>query len=150
LGDAKTSPWLKDPRVGVIVHLEEFRSGGSFLIRKSVLDARIAAGQPIGRSDGLFIVPRSAMDKMLSRANGDIRVVEKGLGIPEGVWSEPMVRVDVHNPLLHDVRMPSGVERGANEYFRWGGYTKGFVPEAVINPIKVGEYSVSPLEWKKR
>jgi hypothetical protein len=33
------------------------------------------------------------------------QAVEKGLGIPEALWSEPMVRVDVHNPLLHDVRI---------------------------------------------
>ena len=39
------------------------------------------------------------------------------------------------NPLLHDARLPSGLNSGANSQFQWGGYTSGGMPEIITNPI---------------
>ena len=63
---------------------------------------------------------------------------------------EKFVRIDVFNPLLHDTRLPSGFEGGANEMFRWGGYTKGGMPEAVNNSLRrdSSEYSINKIEVK--
>lgn len=75
------------------------------------------------------------MDKILFEADGNLAVVKQKLGIPERYWNEEILRVDVHNPLMHNARFPSGFERGANEQFRWGGYTSGGQPEVVVDQI---------------
>ncbi|WP_024461597.1 hypothetical protein [Marinimicrobium sp. LS-A18] len=75
------------------------------------------------------------MDKILSDANGDLTLVKQKLGIPEKYWNEEIIRIDIHNPLLHNARLPSGLERGANEQFKWGGYTSGGLPEIVIDQV---------------
>lgn len=62
-------------------------------------------------------------------------VVKGKLGIPQNQWNEPLVRVDVMNPLLHKARLPSGLNSGANSQFQWGGYTSGGMPELITNPI---------------
>jgi len=140
LGDAKSSPWLSDGRIGVRTHIEEFRDGGSFLMRASVYERYIKSGKALGRQDGLFITTKSALDELLTKANGDVNIIKKGLGIPLDQWNEPLVRVDVLNPLLHDARFPSGFESGANPLFKWGGYTKGGIPEVSINPVGPRDY----------
>jgi hypothetical protein len=150
LGDAKTSPWLNDGRVGVRTHIEEFRAGGSFLIRKKTFERLIKAGDPIGREDGLFITTRASMDKLFEKSGKSLELIKKGMGIPENQWNEPLIRIDVTNPLLHDARMASGIEQGANELFMWGGYTKGGMPEIAIDSVKTGEYIVvEEIPYKK-
>jgi hypothetical protein len=57
------------------------------------------------------------------------------LGIPADDWNEPIHRVDITPDAQQGLRMPSGFEVGANKKFRWGGYTSGGVPEAVIDPV---------------
>ena len=128
--------------------MEEFRSGGSFLIRKSVYERYVSNGKPLGRPDGLFITTRVAMDKMLAKANGDLLAVKKSLGIPADQWNEPLVRVDVFNPLQHNARFPSGFEEGANPLFKWGGYTKGEMPEIAVDPIHVKDFVGMELPLK--
>jgi hypothetical protein len=36
--------------------------------------------------------------------------------------------------------MPSGFEKGANENFRWGGYTSGGRREISIDPVLPNDY----------
>lgn len=89
------------------------------------------------RSDGLFAVPRDVMDSILAEAGGHLAVVKQRLGIPASAWpgSRRMMRIDVDNPLLYATRLPTGLEKGANELFRWGGYTSGGTREAVLNQV---------------
>ena len=55
-------------------------------------------------------------------------------------------RIDIDNPLLHNARLPSGLERKADlELFRWGGYTSGGMPEVIIDQVPKGQFSVTPL-----
>lgn len=42
--------------------------------------------------------------------------------------------------------MPSGNERGANNYWLPGGYSSGGIPEAVIDQIQPGTYTVDPIK----
>ena len=148
LGDSKTSPWLADKRVGIRIHLEEFREGGSFLVPKSVFEKRIVGASKIGRSEGLFITSKSAMDKLLKHAKGSREYVKTKLGIPKEYWNEPLVRIDIKNPLLYNARFPSGFEAGANILFKWGGYTSGGLPEIIIDQISKGSFSYKILRLK--
>jgi len=142
LGDVSTSPWLADKRIGVVTHLEQFREGGSYLVPKSSFEKRILGVEKIGRPDGQFITNKSAMDKLLDAAGGNRQFIREKLGIPKDKWNEPLIRVDVHNPLLHNARLPSGFEKGARpKLFIWGGYTKGGMPEVIIDQIPQGGFS---------
>ena len=149
LGDATTSPALQDPRAGISSHLEMFREGGSFLIPESAYENYVAGKPTVGDPAGQYITTKSYMDAILSDAAGDITVVKQRLSIPERAWNEPLRRIDIDNPLLHNARMPSGLERGANEFFRWGGYTKGGMPEVVIDPVPTRGVTVSPPMFRK-
>jgi hypothetical protein len=89
----------------------------------------------LGRPDGLFVTTPAAADRIERTAAGDRAMVKKQLGIPPQYWNEPIYRVDIDPVDQVYLRMPSGLEQGANELFRWGGYTSGGIPEAVINPV---------------
>jgi len=52
------------------------------------------------------------------------------------------VRVDIRPGSQKRLRMPTGFEQGANKKFRWGGYTSGGMPEAVIDPVPKDELGV--------
>jgi hypothetical protein len=126
-----------------------FREGGSFLIPESAYENYVAGKPTVGDPAGQYITTKSYMDAILSDAAGDITVVKQRLSIPERAWNEPLRRIDIDNPLLHNARMPSGLERGANEFFRWGGYTKGGMPEVVIDPVPTRGVTVSPPMFRK-
>ena len=98
----------------------------------------------IGRDDGLFIMPKIEMDKLLQRTGKNISQIENELGIPEGSWSsklhqgDKLIRVDIKINTHSKLRIPSGNEIGADELL-WipGGKTLGGFSEAIIEPIKV-------------
>ncbi len=147
-GDLATSPALADPRAGVRHHVGRFRAGASYLIPRSKYDKWIADAASIGRADGLFVTTSEAMDRLLREADGDLDAVKRKLGIPPDAWNEPLVRVDVLNPLEHNARLPSGFEEGANSEFVWGGYTSGGMPEVVLDPVSRGAFQVTTTEIK--
>jgi hypothetical protein len=129
--------------VGISEHVESFRYGGSFLVPESAYLRHIRGAQSVGRADGQFITTKAHMDRMLAETRGDPQAIGQRLGTD---WSTPLYRVDVHNPLLHNARLPSGFEAGANpSKFRWGGYTTGGMPEVVTDPIPQGGFSVGRL-----
>jgi hypothetical protein len=143
LGDVRTSPWLADPRPAVRQHLELFREGGSYLVPKSAYERFVRGRSVIGRSDGQFITTRAAMDRLLAETGGDLAKINQRLGTN---WTEPLYRIDVENPLLHNARFPSGLERGADPVlFRWGGYTSGGMPEVIVDQIPEGAFTVTPV-----
>lgn len=110
-------------------------TGGSYLVPRSIYENWVAGKDVVGRGDGQFMTSKSAMDRLLQEANGDMSIVKQRLGIPQNQWNEPLVRVDVMNPLLHNARLPSGLNSGVNSQFQWGGYTSGGMPELITNPI---------------
>jgi hypothetical protein len=83
------------------------------------------------------------MDELIERAAGDRAVLKKIIAIPADQWNEPLRRIDIANPLLHNARLPGGLEAGANMYFRWGGYTAGGAAEIVIDPAGAAAVRVS-------
>lgn len=44
--------------------------------------------------------------------------------------------------------MPSGFESGANELFKWGGYTSGGLPEVVLDQVPKTGVTVTKLALK--
>lgn len=105
------------------------------MIPKSAYESYVKGQRVIGDPQGQFVTTIDAMDRLLAEAGGDLARVKKRLAIPDEFWNEPLVRVDIENPLLYGARLPSGLERGANDAFRWGGYTQGGLPEVVIDPV---------------
>ena len=102
-------------------------------------------GGDIGDPDtGTFVLPKSVVDKAIKASNGDPRVLEKLLKLDEGYLGDSPIIVDILNP--SNIRVPSGNEAGAwPEYWIPGGYTGGGVPEAVVDQIKSGDYTVSDV-----
>ena len=93
------------------------------------------------------------MDRLLILAKGDIRVIEKKLGIPENSWkekldSENLVRIDFIPSENSNLRIPDGNEIGADKLlWRPGGKTINGLDEAVVNPIKIdGDYTRTELD----
>jgi hypothetical protein len=81
------------------------------------------------------------MDRLLEETGGNLTKINAKLGTR---WKEPLVRVDVHNPLLHNARLPSGLEGGADpRLFRWGGQTSGGLPEIVIDPLSARDFTAN-------
>jgi len=97
----------------------------------------------IGPEDA-FVFPKSAIDDLYTRTGGDIRAVERELGLPSGYFDNAQVAV-IDKP---KVQMPSGNERGANDQWVPGGYTSGGIPEATLpGVISVNDVTVvSPQE----
>lgn len=85
----------------------------------------------------------SYADDIIKRANGDIRVLKQLPGFDPGDLDDTPVRIDVLKP--HRLRMPTGNGRGANPYRIPGGYTSGGIPEAVIDQVQSGDYTVIPV-----
>lgn len=86
----------------------------------------------------------------MASANGNPRLIEQALGLPEGFLDgNELVRVDIANPRELNLRVPSGNEAGANDQFIPGGFTEGGLPEAVIDAgqISPDRFSTTSLEF---
>jgi hypothetical protein len=119
-------------------HLEPFHDGGSYVMTKDQYEMFVEGKSMLGREDNsLFITTKELMDDIQNSVNGNVSVFEQKLGFAPGYFENGggLVRVDINDPSSFDLRMPSGNELGANEYFVPGGYTSGGTPEAVINQI---------------
>lgn len=126
-------------------HLSKFDKSASYLVPKDALDryGRDSLGMP---DNTQFVMTKGEMDDLLAKANGDMSVVEKELGVPPGSWQgQEMVRIDVPGPRDLNLRMPSGNEKGANELWIPGGHLPTGLDEAIIDNIPKGSYSEGPL-----
>lgn len=127
----------------IAAHLKEFEEGVSFICPQGIIDDY---GSKLGRADGVYVISTKRMEELMATTKGDMALIEKELAIPEGDWqSRVMCRVDVKLPKDFDLRMPSGNEEGANEFFKPGGFTANGVPEAVINPIPAAKYTFKAI-----
>ena len=141
----RPNPEVYLPKEYIEKHLSKFEGGG-YLVPKDVLDRR--GRQMLGRLDGQFMMTKDELDSLLKKANGDMRVVEKELGIPEGAWQgKELARIDIPNPRDINLRMPTGNEDGANELWLPGGKLPTGYSEAVVNSIPKGKYIESLIKF---
>jgi len=125
------------PQEYIDQHLDMFRGGATKFYAK-------APSGTVGPPTGTYVMPSSVADDLLRRADGDVRVLEELLGLEHGYLGDTPVRIDVLDP--HGLRMPTGNERGVNDYWLPGGYTSGGIPEAVVDQIQVGQYTVTIIK----
>ncbi|CAD8147568.1 unnamed protein product [Paramecium pentaurelia] len=120
-------------------HLKYFRYGASFIITTAWLDNN--GREFVGNKNGIFVIPKSQMDQLLNTANGNLSIVEKNLGLNPGSWQfRRLSRIDVPFPEKFNVRMPTGNEVGANQYWRPGGVLPNGLLEAVIDMVPKSDY----------
>lgn len=114
-------------------HLAQFQNGATKFMNKDSLDLH-----GIGQRDGTsFVMPSSEIDQMMKETGGDPRAMEQALGLPDGFFDSNIVRVDVQDPGDFGLRMPSGREAGANEFWIPGGHLPSGSSEAVIDGGRV-------------
>ncbi|MCA2009700.1 hypothetical protein [Tritonibacter mobilis] len=79
-------------------------------------------------------MPKREFERMIQDARGDLSIIEKELGFDPGHLTSGK-----YQPVLIDpddfsgLRVPTGNEGGANEFWLPGGYTSGGMPEAVMD-----------------
>ncbi|MGX9789758.1 WXG100-like domain-containing protein [Mycobacterium sp. MMS18-G62] len=111
-------------------HLEKFDDGATrFMINKN-FDM-----YGIGQTDGTaFVMPTQEVDSLINASGGDLRALEKSLGLPDGYFGDAkVIRVDIANPQDYNLRIPSGNEAGATSQWLPGGFLPDGVSEAVID-----------------
>ncbi len=93
-------------------------------------------------------MPSVEADKLVEQAGGNIQVLADSLGLPtEMLEGNELVRVDFPNPVELGLRMPSGNEAGANEYWLAGGKLPEGGSEAILDVgnVESSRYNVSKL-----
>lgn len=106
---------------------------------------RIAPSAPtgtIGRAE-TWVFPRSVVDGLIKRSNGNVAKLERMLGLDVGYLGKSPVLIDIPSPSR--VRIPTGNEFGASPLWRAGGQTSGGIPEAIIDPVRPGDYFTRPV-----
>jgi hypothetical protein len=118
-------------------HLNNFKIKASYLVTGDTYNKYIVPGSTIGRKDGLFISTTNDIDVLLKKANGNISIIERDLGIPIGNWQGKggIYRIDIIDPEKFNLRIPCGNEGGANDLWLPGGNLPNGKLEAVIDPI---------------
>lgn len=109
--------------------------------------ARIQPSAPqgkIGRTE-TWVMPADIANEAIRHANGDPRLLEHLLGMDKGYLGNNPVVIKIPDPAGY--RIPSGNEFAAyDEFWRPGGFTHpGRIPEAVINPVFPGQYTVQEI-----
>ena len=117
-------------------HLDMFRNGVTKFYAK-------APTSTVGPPDGTFVFPSSFANDIISQANGNVTVLEQLLGFDSEYFGNSPVRIDIPKP--KGLRIPSGNEIGANDFWIPGGYTSGGIPEAIIDQPKPGDYIVNSV-----
>ena len=74
--------------------------------------------------------------------------IEKSLGFEPGHFSDHggLVRIDISDLSDLNLRVPSGNEMGANEFWIPGGYTKGGIPEAIVDQIPITDVTINNID----
>ncbi|MGA6106297.1 PAAR domain-containing protein [Pseudomonas solani] len=122
-------------------HLGQFDKGASRFMTKANLD-KYGIAQRDGTS---FIMPKHEADQLLASTKGNKRAMEEALGLPKDfLESNSLVRVDIPEPGKLNLRIPSGNEAGANEFWIPGGKLPNGNTEAVID---AGKISSSEFNW---
>ena len=124
-------------------HLEPFEKSGCFRIQKTdPTNPNDIYDGTVGHSSGAFVTSGEDMKKAIQESGGDVRKMEKILGLEDGSLGNNPTIISINSP--SNLRMPSGNELGASQKeFIPGGFTSGNQPEAVIDSVSKGDYKVT-------
>lgn len=118
-------------------HLDRFEKGMAKFRSCSTTGA-------IGPESGTFVLPLNLARYLIKTTKGNPAKLEKLLGLNSGELGERPVLIVISNQ--RGLRIPSGQEWGAiKDYWLPGGYTKGGLPEAVIDQVLPGEYTIESI-----
>lgn len=129
-------------------HINSFKNDGvAYLVPKKNLEkyGRDILGWPDGCQ---FVMKKSELNQILRDANGNISYVENCLGIPRNAWkNQDIVKIEITDVEIINLRMASGFEMGANELWKIGGYLPAGYKESVCDNILIGNYKETEI-WK--
>ncbi|WP_300976273.1 RHS repeat-associated core domain-containing protein [Alkalimonas sp.] len=118
------------PQSYIDLHLQQFSGGASRFMTKTNLD-KYGPGQRDGTS---FVMPSSEADLLMAQAAGDPSKLADSLGLPRKMLEgNDLMRVDFANPSVLGLRIPSGNEAGANDFWLVGGKLPDGSSEAIID-----------------
>ena len=126
-------------------HLNMFKDGVVKVISKEGYNKSVMKfGGNIGPEEGHYVMPKFIYDKAVLASDGNPRVLEELLGFDRGYLGDSPLTINVKNP--KNLRMPSGNEPGAWQgLWEPGGFTKGGIPEAVVDQFKPGDYTIGKV-----
>ena len=131
-------------------HLAQFDDGVSVIQTEWAYSRYSETNGFVGVPDdnSLFVMPKNYCDDVIARANGNISIIEKELGFPDGYFSDGggLIRIDAPNTPELNIRIPSGNETGANKLWIPGGKTSGGVPEAITNTIPLKDTTITRID----
>ena len=133
-------------------HLDSFEKG-SYLVNQYAYDNYVKNKDVLGRyNDGNnYILNSKDMDKLMTESKGDVSYLEEKLGFPKGHFKDgPIYRIDVMNPERNNIRMATGKEIGANEYFNTS-FPGGVDPDKVFEKTgskKIGNKNIPIIDVK--
>ena len=131
-------------------HLAQFDDGVSVIQTEWAYNQYSKTNGFVGVPDdnSLFVMPKNYCDDVIARANGNISIIEKKLGFPEGYFRDGggLIRIDAPNTPELNIRIPSGNEAGANKLWIPGGKTSGGVPEAITNTIPLKDTTITRID----
>lgn len=111
-------------------HLAKFDNGASRFMTEDNLN-KYGIGQRDGTS---FVMPSREATSLLESTSGNARTLEKALGLPENfLESNKLVRIDIPKVRELNLRIPSGNEAGANDFWMPGGKLPNGNLEAVLD-----------------
>jgi hypothetical protein len=123
-------------------HTKTFTGKASYLLPERSFNDYVnpdrTKNMTLGYMDALYVSSAAEIDRVLSTAKGDMAIVERLLGIPSGAWEKKgpqLYRVDILNPETKGLRIPSGYESSANEFWTPGALTSGGTMEAVLDEV---------------
>ncbi len=121
-------------------HLGEFEGKASYFVPNDKYERFVEPDniERLGWADGQFVSTPSKVDQALAKADGNIAIVEIEMGITEGSWQNKggLWRIDVHADGVENLRLPTGFENAANEFWHPGGFTSGNAIEGVVDQIQ--------------
>ena len=115
--------------------MKKFEDGAAFIQTKN----KYKFYPTIGNTEKFVSNPES-IEKIVRDANGDLRKIEKSLGLKDGDLgdkTEEVYIIYIQPKQIKNARMPSGNEGGANRFWIPGGCTASEnalgIPEIVID-----------------
>jgi len=120
-------------------HIYRFRKGASLFVSEEAFEKFMAGKVKVGYPDNTqYVTTKGAADRLMKSAGSDSLEYARRIGFkPQTFEGKRVVRVDFKFRLEYNPRIPTGKEKGANEFFTGTNWTSGGMPEAVFDRIPV-------------